>query len=150
MIRWPRMEGSGSMAPGRRPVGIAAALLAAAIAVGGLMAGQAYALRLAEQHLAGVASGALPIKYETLTFQRAAYAVSGELPIYGSSELFCCGQPDLPTEFFANGTAGFHPFAVGRAGTGDLMFLETFGALGHALRGKRLVVSVAPQWFYGA
>ena len=134
----------------RRPVGILAALLAVGIIVGGLMAGQAYALRLAERNLATVASGPLPIKYDNLTFQRAAFAVTGELPMYGSSELFCCGQPDLPTQFFANAPAGFHPFAIGRAGTGDLMFLETFGALGSAVRGKRVVVSVSPQWFYGS
>ncbi len=141
--------GSGAGSGKRWPVGILAALLASAILVVGLFAVQAYALRLAERHLASVASPPLPIKYETLTFQRAAFAVSGELPIYGSSELFCCGQPDLPTEFFANAPTGFKPFAVGRAGTGDLMFLEEFGALGNALRGHRVVVSVSPEWFYG-
>jgi poly-D-alanine transfer protein DltD len=137
------------MAQGRRPVGILAALIAAVIAVAGLKAGQAYALRLAEGDLARIAGPALPIKFETLTFQRAAYATADALPIYGSSELFCCGQPDLPTQFFAHAPAGFQPFAIGRAGTGDLMFLETFGALGPAVRGKHLVVSVSPQWFFG-
>ncbi|HVB10043.1 MAG TPA: D-alanyl-lipoteichoic acid biosynthesis protein DltD, partial [Bacillota bacterium] len=138
------------MAQGRRPVGILAALIAAVIAVIGLMAVQAYALRLAESDLAQTAAAPLPIKFETLTFQRAALATSGELPIYGSSELFCCGQPDLPTQFFAHAPTGFQPFAVGRAGTGDLMFLESFGALGHAVQGKRLVLSVSPQWYYGS
>jgi hypothetical protein len=131
-------------------VGILAALIAAGIAVGGLLAGQAYALRLAEGDLAQLASAPLPIKFETLTFQRAVYATAGELPVYGSSELFCCGQPDLPTQFFAHAPTGFQVFAIGRAGTGDLLFLETFGALGPALRGKRLVLSVSPQWYYGA
>jgi D-alanine transfer protein len=132
-----------------RPVGILAAVLAAALAVAGLRAGQAYALRLAQRYVAAVAAPSLPIKYEDLTFQRAALAAGDLLPIYGSSELFCCGQPDIGTQFFAQRPTGFEPFAVGRAGTGDLFFLETVGALGHDLRGRRVVLSESPQWFFG-
>jgi hypothetical protein len=103
-------------------LGIVAAVLAAAIAVLGLMAGQQYALRLAMRSARAVAAPTLPIKYEHLTFQRAALERGDLLPIYGSSELFCCGAPDIGTQFFAQEPTGFEPFALGRAGTGDLFF----------------------------
>lgn len=133
----------------RRPVGLFAAAAAAAIAIASLFAMQAYALRLAAGQVHRLAAAQVPVKYEDLTLQRAALAAGDLLPIYGSSELFCCGAPDIGTQFFAHEPTGFEPFAVGRAGTGDLFFLETFGALGRGLRGRKVVISDSPPWFFG-
>lgn len=133
----------------RHPVGLLAAALALLITVGGLQVYQSYAVRLAGQYLQAVNLQALPIKWEDLTFQRAAYASGRWLPIYGSSELYCCGDPYRGTQLFARMPTGFDLFAVGRAGTADLFFLETFGALGNDLRGKKLVISDSPPWFFG-
>ncbi|HLK09785.1 MAG TPA: D-alanyl-lipoteichoic acid biosynthesis protein DltD [Candidatus Binatia bacterium] len=119
-----------------------------AIAAGVACGRQVYALQLARRYVDAVAGMDVPIKYESLTFQRAALADRRVLPIYGSSELFCCGNPFLPTELFASAPSGFTAFAVGRyGGTGDLFFMETFAALGRDLAGRRLVLSDSPQWF---
>ncbi len=135
-------------ASSRRPEGIIAVLLAIGIAGGAAWGVEIYARRLATRHLRVVSALVVPFKYQTLTIQRAAFASGHVLPIYGSSELFCCGSPYRPTQAFASEPTGFGALAVGSAGTGDLFFTETFAALGHALNGKKLVVSDSPQWFF--
>jgi poly-D-alanine transfer protein DltD len=130
-----------------RPVGILAALLAVAIAVGVARSGQVYALRLAGRYVQAVAGHPSPVKSATLTMQRAAFASGHMLPVYGSSELYCCGNPYRATQLFASEPTGFGAFALGRAGTGDLFFMETFGALGHVLDGRKVVISSSPTWF---
>src|SRR5882724_1767376 len=136
-------------ASSRRPEGIIAALVAIGIAGGAAWGVEIYARRLATRHLGMVAARVVPFKYQTLTMQRAAFASGHVLPIYGSSELSCCGSPYRPTQVFASEPTGFGALAVGTAGTADLFFAETFAALGHALDGKKLVVSDSPPWFYG-
>src|SRR5438034_4023412 len=136
-----------SRAPGRVPDGIIAAALACAIAAVAGQGMRAYVRHLADRHLALVTTGDMPFKYQTLTLQRAALASGHVLPIYGSSELFCCGRPFRPTQVFASRPTGFDVLALGRAGTGDLFFAQTFAALGHDLRDKRVVVSDSPSWF---
>ena len=141
----PRIEGSN--ASGRVPDGIVAAVLALAIAGTAGSSMRVYARHLADRHLARVTTRDVPFKYQTLTFQRAALASGRVLPIYGSSELFCCGQPFLPTEVFGSRPTGFGVLALGRPGTADLFFAQTFAALRRDLRGRRLVISDSPGWF---
>ncbi len=152
-LAWPllsavRPEVVRAPPPSSRPVGIVAVVLALAIAFGAGWGVRVYARRLADRHVRAVSAGAVPFKYQTLTLQRAAFASGHVLPIYGSSELTCCGSPHLPTQLFASEPTGFGVFAVGWAGTADLFFMETFAALGRDLNGKKLVVSDSPPWFY--
>src|SRR4029077_10433339 len=139
---------SAGAASSPRPVGILAGLLAIAIAAAAAPAIRLQARRLADRHVDLTYAGGVPFKYQTLTLQRAALASGHVLPIYGSSELVCCGGPYRPTQVFGSGPGGFGAFSVGRAGTADLFFTETFAALGADLKGKKLVVSDSPPWFY--
>src|SRR5262249_21311659 len=132
---------------GPRPVGIVAAVIAIAIAVGVGSWQQVRTLRVARHYVRAIAEPSSPIKSQTLIFQRAALASGHMLPIYGSSELYCCGDPYRATQLFASEPTGFDAFAVGLIGTGDLFFAETFGALGNALRGKKVVILDSPLWF---
>ncbi len=133
----------------RHRVGIFAAIIALGLTIAGAYATQAYAVSTAQHYLQAVAAQAISIKWEGLTFQRAAYASGTTLPIYGSSELYCCGDPAMPTQIFGAAPSGFRVFPVGRAGTGDLFFVQTFAALGGDLHGKKLVISDSPGWFFG-
>lgn len=135
--------------PPHTPVGLIAALLVLAMVLCAGLTLQSYALTRAKHYVRHIAAAMLPLTWEGLTLQRAAYADGNILPIYGSSELRCCGSPDLPTQVFQRQPTGFTTFPVGRAGTGDLFFVETFGALGNDLHGKRLVISDSPPWFFG-
>ncbi len=129
------------------PVGILAFVLALAIAFFGLNRAQSYAVEVAGQYVRAVADKPLSIKWLTLTFQRAAYADGHFLPIYGSSELYCCAEPYYATQVFATQPTGFDAFAVGGIGSGDLHNLQMFAALGDVLRGKLLVLSESPPYF---
>jgi D-alanine transfer protein len=131
----------------RRPDGIIAALLAIAITAGAGWGIRRYATRLAASEVEAVVTCDVPFRDQTLTLQRAALASGRVLPIYGSSELFCCGSPFRPTQVFASRATGFGVLPIGRAGTSDLFFMQAFAALGHSLRGKKLVISASPPWF---
>jgi poly-D-alanine transfer protein DltD len=118
-----------------------------------IAAGAAWGLRaradgLAARHVRVATTDTLPLKYQTLALQRAALASGHVLPIYGSSELTCCGDPYRATELFASEPTGFGVLALGRAGTADLFFSQTFAALGTALAGRPIVLSDSPSWFW--
>jgi poly-D-alanine transfer protein DltD len=106
-----------------------------------------YARHLADRRLWLLGSRDVPFKFQALTFQRAALASGRVLPIYGSSELFCCGDPFRPTQLFSSDAADFEILAIGHAGAADLFFMETFAALGRHLRGRKVVLSDSPSWF---
>jgi poly-D-alanine transfer protein DltD len=129
------------------PVGIVAFVLAVTTTIVLLSFGQASAISMAENYLNVVADKPLPIKWLTLTFQRAAYLQGHYLPIYGSSELYCCGEPYYPQQLFAYQPTGFDAFPVGNVGSGDLHNLQMFAALGDTLRGRKLVLSESPPYF---
>jgi D-alanine transfer protein len=128
-------------------VGILAALLAVAIAVGVACAARVAARRAARRAVHAVAAESGPLKVQTLILQRAALADPHLLPLYGSSELFCCGDPYRATQVFASEPTGFDAFAVGQAGVSNLLFMQMFAALGPVLRGKKLVLLNSPPWF---
>ncbi len=134
----------------RRPVGVLAAALAVAIAVAVSWSWQVQAFHEASRYQRSVAGLRAPIKFLTLPFQRAALATGHTLPIYGSSELYCCGDPYRPTQLFASQPTGFDVFALGRYGIGNLLFAQTFAALGRALEGRKLVIIDSPPWFSNA
>jgi len=129
------------------PVGIVAMMLALGLA-GGLGWGvQQLARRKAARRVFAAATTAATIKSKTLTLQRAALADGHLLPVYGSSELYCCGDPYRATQLFASEPDGFEVFAIGRPGVDNLLFAEMFGALGPALAGKKVAVIDSPHWF---
>ena len=129
------------------PPGVIAVLLAILIAAGAGWGARVWARRLADHSVRAVAGRDVRFKYQTLTLQRAALASGDILPIYGSSELRCCGSPFLPTELFATMPTGFGALALGHAGTANLFFMQTFAALGDGLRGKKVAISESPSWF---
>lgn len=132
----------------RRPVGLLAMIVAIGIAVFGLRWGQSYAVAYARPYVHAVGSQPIARKWLTLTLQRAALHDGRYLLMYGSSELFCCGEPYYATQVYSSLPTGFDVFTVGSIGSGDLQFLEIFGALGGELRGKKLVLSVSPPYFF--
>ena len=132
------------------PVGVLAAVLATIIAVAISLGWQRAAFHEAGHYRRSLAAQRAPVKFLTLPFQLSVLASGRTLPIYGSSELYCCGDPYRPTQLFASQPTGFDVYAFGRYGTGNLLFAETFGALGRALEGKKLVVIDSPPWFSNA
>ncbi len=130
----------------RRPVSLLAACLAVAIAAGGLALAQQHVDRMAQTYAHVLAPSKTPVKTMDLTLQAAALQQPDLLPVYGTSELYCCGLPYNAPRFFYTEPTGFEAFAVGLPITADLFFAETFGALGGRLHGRMIVISDS-AWF---
>src|SRR5262245_22785389 len=131
----------------RFPVGILAALLAVGIAVGAGGLARVLVRRTARRDVHRVAADSATVKFQSLFLQRAALEDDRLLPVYGSSELYCCGDPYRATQVFADQPTGFDAFAVGQAGIANLLFMQMFGALGTSLHGKRIVIVGSPPWY---
>ena len=87
------------------------------------------------------------LKNQGLAFQRAAVHAANVLPVYGSSELRMPAAPERGNIFFRTAPTGFQLSPVGGGGANPLIMLQKVGALGSALRGKRLAFSLSPGWF---
>ena len=73
------------------------------------------------------------------------------LPVYGSSELnllAAYNRPFVATNLFRDRPTGFTIFPVGKAGATCLIILQKLAALGPALEGRKVVVSLSPFWFF--
>lgn len=126
-----------------------AATLAALVLVGTLLtSGYLYVARAVAAKTSALAPVHDLLKYQGLMMQAAAFDRPDLLPIYGSSELTI---PDTyhGSNLFQKEPTGFTIYPVGRAGTTDLVFLQNFAALGHNLRGKKVVLSLSAPWFFG-
>lgn len=87
------------------------------------------------------------LKNQGLAFQRAAARAPNVLPIYGSSELLVPLVPEKGNNFFRTAPTGFQLSPVGGGGASPLIMLQKVGALGSDLRGKKLAISLSPNWF---
>jgi D-alanine transfer protein len=91
------------------------------------------------------------VKNQGTALQRAALDNESLLPVYGSSELnlqVAYNRPFHATNAFHDRPTGFTVFPVGKAGTTSLIILQKVAALGPALLGRRVVISLSPFWFF--
>lgn len=142
------MSAPAADAPPGFPAGLVAIVLAIALAFAACWGEQVWARRVASRHVEALALPRIVGKSQGLVMQEGALASGHALPLYGSSELYCCGTPYRAPEVFTGAPTGFDAFAAGRNGTAELFFMQTFAALGDALRGKKILVSISPGWFF--
>jgi D-alanine transfer protein len=93
----------------------------------------------------------LPIKNQGIALQQAALDTGCLLPIYGSSELnlqAIYNRPFHATNLFRDYPTGFTVFPVGKAETTCLIILQKLAAVGPALDGRKVAVSLSPYWFF--
>ncbi len=92
-----------------------------------------------------------PVKNQGTALQQAALDTDCLLPVYGSSEQVlhtAYNRPFHATNVFRDQPTGFTVFPVGKAETTCLIMLQKLAALGPALSGRKLAVSVSPAWFF--
>ena len=92
-----------------------------------------------------------PVKNQGSALQQAALDTNCLLPIYGSSELDLqapYNRPFQATNLFRDYPTGFTIFPVGKAETTCLIILQKLAAVGPALKGRKVAVSVSPFWFF--
>jgi len=92
-----------------------------------------------------------PVKNQGTALQLAAMDTGCLLPVYGSSELNLLQpytRPFHPTILFHDRPTGFTIFPVGKAESTCLTILQKLAAVGPALEGRKVAVSLSPCWFY--
>src|SRR5437667_5364992 len=124
-----------------------AGLIALGLAAAVLFGGQMVVIHLEHTTLPSTAPDLFLLKNQGLAFQRAAARAVNVLPIYGSSELLVPAVPEKGNIFFRTAPTGFQLSPVGGGGANPLIMLLKVGALGSDLRGKKLAISLSPNWF---
>jgi D-alanine transfer protein len=124
--------------------GVIASCLAAAVLIGAELA----AVHFEQMTVLSTAPELFSLKNQGLAFQRAAARATYVLPIYGSSELLVPEGRHRGNNFFRTAPTGFQLSPVGGGGTTPLIMLQKIGALGPVLRGKKLAISLSPNWFF--
>jgi D-alanine transfer protein len=124
-----------------------AGLIALGLAAIILFAAQRVLIHLEHATIVSTAPESFPLKNQGLAFQRAAAHSPNIMLIYGSSELFRPAALERGNIFFRSAPTGFQLSPVGSGGANPLIMLQKVGALGSALRGKKLAFSLSPGWF---
>jgi len=122
-----------------------AGLIASGLVAVALFAARLVALHLEHTTIQSTAPELFPLKNQGLAFQRAAAHAPKVLPLYGSSELTAVLVPERANIFFRTAPTGFQISPVGAGGMPPLIILQKVGALGLALRGKKLAISFSPN-----
>ncbi len=126
---------------------LSAGVVALGLATVLLLAGERALKHFERTTIVSTASESFRLKNQGLAFQRAAARSPNVLPIYGSSELLVPAVPERGNNFFRTAPTGFQLSPVGSGGADTLIAAEKIGALGSALRGKKLAISLSPGWF---
>jgi D-alanine transfer protein len=114
-----------------------------------LFGGVIYADSVETAYVHALAASPFSHKHQGLALQRVALRQSDLLPVYGSSELLV---PDAfrADKIFRLYPTGFNIFTVAGNGDEPLTQAQNIAALGDALRAKRVVISLSPQFFLEA
>jgi D-alanine transfer protein len=82
-------------------------------------------------------------------FQRAAFTQPDLLPLYGSSELQeLRDSPYHASNLFMEYPTGFTVFPVGDIGSTTLIMVQSLAGVGDDARGRKVVFSLSPYWYY--
>ncbi len=125
---------------------LCAALVACFLLSAGLLGGVAYADSLETEYIHALAAMNLQQKRQGLVLQRLAMRQDDLLPVYGSSELDI-RNPYRAAKIFLSYPTGFNVFTVGGNNDGPILQLQIMAGMGDELRGKRIVISLSPQFF---
>ncbi len=79
--------------------------------------------------------------------QRAAFQQSDLLPVYGSSEITMIETGYQANIFFSTYPTGFTAFDIANLGMSSISMAQNLAALGPALKGKKVVISITPAPF---
>jgi D-alanine transfer protein len=125
---------------------IMAALLAGILLIVGLAATSTLTARLTARYIYALANVRHRQKYLGLVTQREALRHDDLLTLYGTSEIDRISLYHA-RNLFADAPTGFSTFNVGRPGAVVFTTMESVGALGANLRGKKVVISLSPTMF---
>jgi D-alanine transfer protein len=125
-----------------------AALLGGILFLGGLAAVYLLGQWVTARSIYALAEAQDGLNYAQLVLQREALRHRDLLPLYGTSEIFRpLDNPYHAQALFADAPTGFSIFALGMPGGLVLTSMQSLGALGADLNGKKVVISLSPPMF---
>src|SRR6266478_4415523 len=122
------------------------ALVACTAVIAILCGSRLVAIQLERKTVHWIAPRDFFIKNQGLAFERTATRCPDILLLYGSSELID-PVPNRASDFFSRKPTGFEVCPVGKAGTTSLIVLQKLAALGSALHGRKIAISLSPSSF---
>jgi len=125
---------------------LSGALIACGLTAAILCGSRLLAMYLEQRTIHSTAPRDFFIKNQGLAFERTAACAPDILLLYGSSELID-PIPNRASDFFSHEPSGFEVCPVGKAGTTSLIILQKLGALGSALHGRKVAISLSPSSF---
>lgn len=131
---------------GVRPHFIAGCASLALILVA-LIVGRTYADAVEARYIHTLAPLMFDQKNQGSALQVEAFRQQDLLPVYGSSEL-TFPDPYSASALFRRYPSGFTIFPVGTADTEPLNMIQKLAAVGPDVRGKKLVISLSPSFYY--
>jgi D-alanine transfer protein len=143
ILHWKRLGGAVPR--------LGSAALVSLLGLAAVWIGIRHAAHLERAAVPSVAALDLPEKNQGSALQREALRQDGVLPLYGSSELLEQAAYEGPFEassVFRSAPTGFTVFTVARPHNACLIILQKLAALAPQLRGRRIVVSLSPPWFF--
>jgi len=125
---------------------LSSALIACALTAAILCGSRLLAMYLEERTIHSTAPRDFFIKNQGLAFERTAARAPDILLLYGSSELID-PIPNRASDFFSHEPTAFEVCPVGKAATTSLIVLQKLSALGSALHGRKVAISLSPSSF---
>ena len=110
-----------------------------------------HARRLERRYVHALAPEAFEQKTQGSAIAREAFRQPDLLPIFGSSELLVTRRYAKPFEagsLFRDYPTGFNVFPIAKLQNGCLLILQKLSALGGEARGRKVVISLSPGWFF--
>lgn len=117
------------------------------VAVLACMASVVAATRVESRYIRGLAPQFFHQKFVGRAIQVQAFLARGLLPVYGSSELNQ-GEWTHPGQLFRESPTDFAIFPVGVGGSVTINFFENLAGVGDALRGRKVVIILSPQFYF--
>lgn len=143
----PRGSSDRRMDSGLISVHLVASLFSMAILLAIILIGRNYADSVEEQYVHALAPEMFDQKNQGSAVQVHAFRQIDLLPVYGSSELLN-PDPYHASVLFRQYPTGFTVFPVGTADTEPLNMVQKLAAIGSELKGKRIVISLSPSFYY--
>jgi D-alanine transfer protein len=126
---------------------VVAGVLAVCLVGAGLTSARWYVRSLEQRAIEAIAPRMFDLKNQGTELQAEAFRHPDLLVVYGSSELEL-PNPYHASNMFQSYPTGFTIFPVGRGQTTSLVILQDLAAVGSDVRGKKVVISLSPPWFF--
>lgn len=124
---------------------LVSSLFAFLVLFAGIFGFRRYAESLENQYVHALAPEWFPQKSQGSALQKAAFHQPDLLLVYGGSELGY-SDPYHANIIFAKYPTGFTLFTVGRARAEPLIIFEKLAAIGKELQGKKIVITLSPDF----